>query len=58
MAAVGTAAAAAAILILVLLLTLSAAASGIKRDRARGYEHQGRRDGGEPGRVFFHVSQG
>jgi hypothetical protein len=46
-----------AILILVLLLPLATTSRCIKGKRAGGYKEQGRRDSGEPGRVFFHVSQ-
>lgn len=47
-------AAAAAILVLVLLLALAATAEHIGRERTGRYEKHGRREGGEPGRGFFH----
>jgi len=52
------AAAATAILVLVLLLPLSTTTRCIEGKRTGGYKEHGRRDSGEPGRGFFHVSQG
>jgi hypothetical protein len=55
LAAIGVSAA--AILVLVLLLPLAATSRCIKGKRSGRYKDQGRRNSGEPGRVFFHVSQ-
>jgi hypothetical protein len=37
-----------------LLLALATAAQRIGRERTGRYKKQGRREGGEPGRGFFH----